>query len=1249
VNRAVAKTAARVAASRSPVPAPSAESDAPRVTSAAGATASRAMTTRERMKRAFGKQSGDAADAGPTPEPTPEPESEPVSGGGGGGGSSGGSSGGSGGGDQNGLLLPEAPDALTPAAQSRLEEVGAQIEAAGTAVTELPTAGESTAQARGAVVEPQAEQDALAQAALVTEIDTRPPPSPEIEAACERIREVIRAKRPPDEERLVEAQPREMAQEAGQEMNADVEARAGSVREGYADMQGQPQGEPGRQPVPVELPPDQVATPPLDAGTAAPDELTADDVSLDEDVAAQEQRIEDAGMTTEPAQLVEDGPIADANDSVGELASMAQSDPQQVLAEQAAAVARAQGDMQELQGAAEQLLQQARAGAVQDLGRHSGHVTGSEEAQRAQAGARMQAVFERTQQAVDGLLQPLAETALARWNAGIETLSTAFEGSLASVAQRIEARYQTEDNWDPLDEIGASLTRLGDETFGLPDWVVEEYDRAEAAFGDGATALIRDISRDVNAVIRDCQELIQQARRDIDAIVQSLPAELQAWAQGEAARLGEQLDELGARVTAAQSNLNRDLVERANTAVQEVRERVHALRVAAGGLLGRIAAAIEEFLRDPARAIMNGLLRLVGIPPASFWSLIERLQNVIAGIAEDPMGFANTLMDGVGQGFEQFFDNFSDHLGEALFQWLFSKLGEAGVTIPPDFSARSILGLILDVLGISWARIRTILARHIGEENAQLLDQAYQILSTLIERGPQGLIDMFVEQLDPQTIADMLLQVALDYIMEAIIERVAVRLLLLFNPIGAILQAIEAIYRVIAWIVNNAAQIFTLIESIVDGAAAILAGDTSGVANLVEGSLVRLMVIVIDFLAGYLGLGGIPDAIRDLILGLQSRIEAVLDRIIGFIAGRARALLAAVGLGESSAEAPQQGANDGEIGKHLRFAAGGEGHMLWIDTSGPTAVVMLASSPHPLEQHMTELRTRQGQIAATNPDIRGQTDPLFNQLEPLAQTAVQQALDAKNHQIDSPERQRADQQVEATEEAMRAPLTQLLQLLGIQIPTAVDPAVRIEFSYHSGLPANPTAADRIAGFTRADFNDQLAGQERGLNAMTVGEWARNRQSYNARAEELGEGRDPIANTLQNQFRAMQRQAILDVLQEPAGTVDTSDLAPASLRFVQDTFARFPQHSSTGFPATEAASLVDGWLATQAALHDPDQIAGGNPSGLHNLGNRRINSSIGSQWGRGRAAELDARVRAALHEIPGPLWNGIRMRVTLEAV
>jgi len=54
------------------------------------------------------------------------------------------------------------------------------------------------------------------------------------------------------------------------------------------------------------------------------------------------------------------------------------------------------------------------------------------------------------------------------------------------------------------------------------------------------------------------------------------------------------------------------------------------------------------------------------------------------------------------------------------------------------------------------------------------------------------------------------------------------------------------------------------------------------------------------------------------------------------------------------------------------------------------------------------------------------------------------------------------------------------------------------------------------------------------------------------------------------------------------------------------------------------------------LHDPDQIAGGDPMTIKRLGLKRINSSIGSQWKTNvieiddAVAKIPARRRPKLH-------------------
>ena len=49
------------------------------------------------------------------------------------------------------------------------------------------------------------------------------------------------------------------------------------------------------------------------------------------------------------------------------------------------------------------------------------------------------------------------------------------------------------------------------------------------------------------------------------------------------------------------------------------------------------------------------------------------------------------------------------------------------------------------------------------------------------------------------------------------------------------------------------------------------------------------------------------------------------------------------------------------------------------------------------------------------------------------------------------------------------------------------------------------------------------------------------------------------------------------------------------------------------------------MDTQAAVHNPDQVAGGYASNVGGVGDKGVNSSIGSQW-RYRIDDVDAQIK-----------------------
>ena len=195
---------------------------------------------------------------------------------------------------------------------------------------------------------------------------------------------------------------------------------------------------------------------------------------------------------------------------------------------------------------------------------------------------------------------------------------------------------------------------------------------------------------------------------------------------------------------------------------------------------------------------------------------------------------------------------------------------------------------------------------------------------------------MIKEQLNPQMILGQIIQAAVDYLIEALIRAVTPRIIALFNPAGAIVQAIEVIFRVLKWVFENAARIFSLIETVVGGSPDLVAGNVGGMASAVEGARARQIAPVIDFLTGFLGLGDLPEKIADTIRGFQEMVLGIIDRVVAWLAERARSLLRALGVGAEAGPGEVEGerAADSELGTSVTFTGGGEAHRQWCRADG---------------------------------------------------------------------------------------------------------------------------------------------------------------------------------------------------------------------------------------------------------------------------------------------------------------------------
>ena len=156
--------------------------------------------------------------------------------------------------------------------------------------------------------------------------------------------------------------------------------------------------------------------------------------------------------------------------------------------------------------------------------------------------------------------------------------------------------------------------------------------------------------------------------------------------------------------------------------------------------------------------------------------------------------------------------------------------------------------------------------------------------------------------------------------------------------------------------------------------------------------------------------------------------------------------------------------------------------------------------------------------------------------------------------------------------------------------------IKIKFNYNSK-------------YDEAEFARQLADQQKGMNELTVREYLDNRQKY------IEQGRAIESNAAQ---QAAREKAFVDKVDE-----------------LQDA----------GLSLKEAEEQADKWLDTQAALHNPDQVAGGYASNVGGVGDKGVNSSIGSQW-RYRIDGVDAQIKKMAESMSEAEKNSTYLNVKL---
>ncbi|MFQ4136450.1 DUF4157 domain-containing protein [Nodosilinea sp. PGN35] len=376
------------------------------------------------------------------------------------------------------------------------------------------------------------------------------------------------------------------------------------------------------------------------------------------------------------------------------------------------------------------------------------------------------------------------------------------------------------------------------------------------------------------------------------------------------------------------------------------------------GIFGEPVQRITTFagaaIRKVAEFIFEGVLTLAGGLGQQVLRVFNRARGVFSSIIENPIGFVGNLVNAVKRGFQQFSGNILTHLRAGLIGWLLGALAGSGLQLPERFDLRGIVSLVMQVLGLTYQRLRGILVRLLGsEERVQRAEQVFDFLVTLVRDGIGAAWERIVEFAG--NLQEMVIGGIRDWVARTVVGQAIARLVTLFNPAGAIIQAIMAIYNTVVFFIERAQQIGALVEAVFESIANIAGGNIGAAASYVERTMARSIPVMLGFLARFIGLGNVGEQIQTVIRRIQAPIENAMNRVANWIVTQVRRLVRSISSGVQSGV--QRIA--GWLGLRRQFrTVGGATHSLFFRGEGRTTQLTIRSTEMSLENFLADLATK---------------------------------------------------------------------------------------------------------------------------------------------------------------------------------------------------------------------------------------------------------------------------------------------------
>lgn len=755
----------------------------------------------------------------------------------------------------------------------------------GTRLRKKPPAASHVSQMQGAAKGPANEKVAGGKAAQVDDMDAAPPGTFDKASFIAAVEKAVAANSPKN---LGEAEDLSGSGKMGKVKDA-VNAKVGDGKSQAAEkVEGATEKPPdpsrGEQKPVQEMPPPDKTPQPGSVGAAkampnpqpaAATDLTAPKQEVDQQMAAEGLTEEQLAQSEEPTFL-----SALAAKKAGD--KHTKQAPGPVKAEEANLLGQARTEAAAAEKTGLSGMTSARNNAEGAIGKSKSASKGRDESARKKVSDRIEQIYSETQADSTKILSGLDKK--------VDDLFTKGEGAARAA---FEAKHKKDFGKWKDDRYGGVLGKgrwLKDEVLGVPPEANAIFDRARAIYLTEMKKVIASIADVVASELNAAKARIAQGRTEIAEYVASLPQDLKSVGSELAGDVQAKFDALDADVDSKQDELVKKVAGKYNEAKGKVDAKIKQLKEANSGLWGKAKAAIAgvaETVRQLKNAIMTAL---------------KGAADAISLIITNPKRFLTNLISAVKNGLTGFVKNIGGHLKQGFFGWLTGAVAEAGIQMPQSFDLKGIIGLILQIMGATWASIRAMILKRLkskfgpkAEAVIGKIEAGVAIIGAVMSEGPIALWKIISQQVT--NLWDMVVGKLKEFLITKVITAGVTWIIGILNPAAGFIKICKAIVDIVMWFWNNASRISELVTTIAGSAKAIAQGSIGAASKAVEGVLVKMLPLAIGFLASLLGLGGISKKIRSVMKTVQRPITKVINKVVD----------KAVGLGKKFVRRPLGG------------------------------------------------------------------------------------------------------------------------------------------------------------------------------------------------------------------------------------------------------------------------------------------------------------------------------------------------------